>query len=75
MKVEWTSAGLSGVNVDLPRLAQRVGLHEMAFVVHMKSVLHCVILEVRHCRGEVNCHKDSLLRGSRFHPSPRVHRS
>jgi len=46
VQVERAPAGVLGVEVDLPRLAQRVGLHEVALVVHVELVVDGVILEI-----------------------------
>jgi hypothetical protein len=46
VQVERAAAGLLGVEVDLPRLAQRVGLDEVALVVHVEAVVDGVVLEV-----------------------------
>ena len=46
MEVEWTIARLIGVQIDFPRLAVRVGLDEVAFVVNMEPVLGDVVLEI-----------------------------
>lgn len=44
--IEWTIARPVGVQVDFPRLAVRVGLDEVAFVVNMEPVLGDVVLEI-----------------------------
>ena len=46
MQVERASAGVLGVQVHLPRLAQRVRLDEVAFVVYVELVVDGVILEI-----------------------------
>ena len=48
------AAGLLGVEVDLPRLAQRVGLDEVALVVHVEAVVDGVLLEVGDEAGDVD---------------------
>ena len=46
VEIEWTIARPVGVQVDFPRLAVRVGLDEVAFVVNMEPVLGDVVLEI-----------------------------
>ena len=46
VEVQWTIARPVGVQVDFPRLAVRVGLDEVAFVVNMEPVLGDVVLEI-----------------------------
>jgi hypothetical protein len=46
------------MEVDLPVLTQRVALDEMAFVVHMETVLDRVVLEVGDEAGDIDdCHQ------------------
>ena len=54
VEVERAAAGLLGVQVDLPRLAQRVGLDEVAFVVHVEPVVDRVVLEIGDEAGDVD---------------------
>ncbi len=54
MQVERAAAGLLGMEVDLPRLAQRVGLDEVALVVHVEPVVDGVILEIGDEAGDVD---------------------
>ena len=54
MQVERAAAGLLGVQVDLPRLAQGVGLDEVALVVHVEAVVDGVVLEVGDEPGDVD---------------------
>jgi hypothetical protein len=54
VKVERATAPLLGMKVDLPRLAQRVGLDEVSFVVHVEAVVDCVILELRHISSHID---------------------
>ena len=54
VQVERAAAGLLGVEVDLPRLAQRVGLDEVALVVHVEPVVDGVVLEVGDEPGDVD---------------------
>jgi len=44
VEVEWPVAGFLGVQVDLPRLAKRVSLDEMALVVHVETVVDGMVL-------------------------------
>ena len=53
MEVERTAAGLLGVEVHLPGLAQRVRLDEVALVVHVEPVLDGVVLQVGDEAGDV----------------------
>ncbi len=46
VEIERTIARLIGVQIDFPRLAVRVGLDEVAFVVNMEPVLGDVVLEI-----------------------------
>ena len=54
VKVERAAAGVLGVQVDLPRLAQRVRLDEVALVVHVEGVVDGVVLEVGDEAGDVD---------------------
>ena len=54
MQVERTAARLLGVQVDLPRLAQRVRLDEVPLVVHVEPVVDGVVLQVGHEAGDVD---------------------
>ena len=54
MQVERPAAALLGVQVDLPDLAQRVRLDEVPLVVHVKPVVHGVVLQVGHVAGDVD---------------------
>ncbi len=65
VQVDWSLASLFGVEVDLPRLAQRVALDEVALVVHVKTVLDRVILEI----GDESCDVDDC------HVSRRAYRT
>src|SRR5579875_3843936 len=64
VEVQRAVAGVLGVQVHLPRLAQRVGLHEVALVVHVEAVVHGVVLELGNVPGDVDDrHAKTLLRG------------
>ena len=54
MQVERAAARLLGMEVDLPGLAQRVGLDEVALVVHVEAVVDGVILELGDEAGDVD---------------------
>ena len=54
VQVERAAAGLLGVQVDLPRLAQRVRLDEVAFVVHVEPVVDGVVLQLGDEPGDVD---------------------
>ena len=65
MQVERAAARLLGVQVDLPGLAQRVGLDEVALVVHVEAVVDGVVLEVGDEPGDVDGgHGPSLPRAT-----------
>ena len=53
VEVDGAFAALLGMDVDLPRLAQRVALDEVPFVVHVEAVLDRVILEVGDEAGHI----------------------
>ena len=54
MQVERPAATLLGVQVDLPDLAQRVGLDEVPLVVHVEPVVDGMILQVGDVAGDVD---------------------
>ena len=54
VQVERTAAGIFGVQVDLPRLAQGVGLHEVAFVVDVEPVVHGMVFQIGDEAGDVD---------------------
>ena len=58
VEVDGPLAALLGVEVDLPVLAQRVALDEVALVVDVEPVLDRVVLQVGHEPGDVDdCHR------------------
>ncbi len=64
MEIEGSSAGLVGVQVDLERLAHRVGLHEVPLVVHVEPVIGRMVLEIGDEAGDVDYgHVEMLLLG------------
>jgi hypothetical protein len=54
VQVERPTAGLLGVQVDLPRLPERVGLDEVPLVVDVEPVVDRVVLEVGDEPGDVD---------------------
>src|SRR4249919_3067339 len=57
VEVDRAFTALLGMEVDLPRLAQRIALDEMTLVVHVKTVLDGVVLEVGYESRDVDdCH-------------------
>ena len=65
VEVDRAFAPFFGVQVDLPRLAQRVRLDEMTLVVHVESVLDRVILQIGDEPGNVDDGQSaSLLEGA-----------
>jgi myo-inositol-1(or 4)-monophosphatase len=54
VQVERAAASLFGVQVDLPGLAQGVGLDEVAFVVDMESVVDRVVLQIGYVSGDID---------------------
>ena len=54
MEVEGPSASFLGVKVDLPHLAQRVGLDEVALVVDMEAVVDGMVFQLGHIAGHVD---------------------
>lgn len=54
VQINGSAAAIFGVEVHFPRLTQRVRLHEVAFVVHVKPVGHGVIFEVGDKAGDVD---------------------
>jgi hypothetical protein len=62
VQVERAATSLLRVEVDLPHLPQRVRLHEVPLVVHMKAVVDGMVLQVRDVSGDVNgCHNPGSL--------------
>jgi hypothetical protein len=55
VQVHGSAATVFGMEVDLPGLAKRVGLHEMPFVVDVKPVRHRMVLKVCDETSDVNC--------------------
>ena len=66
MEIERTPAALLGMQVDLPQLAQRIRLDEMALVVHMEPVIHGMALQLCDESGHIDdCHASRHYREER----------
>ena len=64
VQVERAAAALLGVQVDLPDLAQRVGLDEVPLVVDVESVVDGMVLQVGDVAGDVDgSHNSGSLMG------------
>ena len=67
MQVERAAAALLGMQVDLPGLAERVRLHEVALIVDVEAVVDGMILELGHISGHIDdCHRCLSLPGTRW---------
>jgi hypothetical protein len=68
VQVERPAAPLLGVQVDLPDLAQGVGLDEVPLVVDVEPVVNGVILQVCDVPGDINgSHNGGSLSGAARH--------
>ena len=64
MQVEWAAAPFLRMQVDFPRLSQRVGLDEVTLVVHVEAVVDRVVLQFGHETGDVDhCHPATIGAG------------
>ncbi len=54
MEVEWSTACLIGVEVDLPGLAERIRLHEVPLVVNVEAVIGRMVLQVGNESGDID---------------------
>lgn len=73
MQVDWPAAALFGVKVDLPELPERVRLDEVPLVVHVETVVDCMIFELGHVAGHVDDrHLGLSVRPDRELPCPIV---
>jgi hypothetical protein len=54
VEVDRSAAALLRVQVDLPHLAQGVGLDEMTLVVDVEAVVDGMVLELGHEAGDVD---------------------
>ena len=66
VQVDRSAARLLGVQVDLPQLAQRVGLDEVPLVVDVEPVIDRLALEVGDEAGDVNDRHRHPLRAGTF---------
>jgi myo-inositol-1(or 4)-monophosphatase len=70
VEIERTVATVFRMQVDLPRLTERVGLDEMALVVDVEGVVDGMLLELGYIAGDIDrCHR---RRGYRAGPPPRL---
>ncbi len=69
VQVDGAAAALLGVQVHLPRLAQGVGLDEVALVVDVERVVHRVLLELRDVPGDIDGGHAARVAGRSFWPS------
>jgi hypothetical protein len=56
MKIDRPTAPRLGVEIDLPRLTQRICLDYVSFVVDVEPVFHGVLFQIRYESGNVNGH-------------------
>ena len=64
MQVERTAATLLRMQIDLPGLAQGVGLNEVPFVVDVESVVYGMVLQIGYIPRHIyDCHSTSSLIG------------
>jgi myo-inositol-1(or 4)-monophosphatase len=62
VQIEGTAAPVLRVELDLPYLAERVRLDEMALVMDVETMVDGVILEVGHVSGHIDdCHRRASL--------------
>ena len=54
MQVDGSAARFFGVQVYFPELAKRVGLNEMALVVHVKAMVNRVTLHIGDETGNID---------------------
>ena len=54
MQIDRSAAALLRVQVDLPELAQRVGLDEVTLVVDVKAVIDRMVLELGDVTGDID---------------------
>ena len=54
MEIEWASASVFGMQVDLPCLTHRIGLDEVTLVVHVECMVDSMVLEVGDEAGNVD---------------------
>lgn len=63
VQVQWTAAAVLGMQVDLPDLAERVGLDEVPLVMHVEAMVDRVVLQVRDVPSHVDGSHDPTLPG------------
>ena len=57
MEVDRPCACLFGVKVNFPKLAERIGLDKVSFVVNVKSIINCLAFQVGNKSGDIDdCH-------------------
>ena len=57
MEVDRPCACLFGVKVNFPKLAERIGLDKVSFVVNVKTIIDCLALQVGNKSGDIDdCH-------------------
>lgn len=60
VQIDRPVAGFLRMEIDFPHLAEGVGLHEMAFIVDVETVVHGMALQVGHETGHIDeCHDTS----------------
>src|SRR5690606_24481302 len=60
VEIERTATTRLGMEIHLPRLAQRVGLDDVPLVVDMETVIDGVFLEIGNEAGDVDGHESRL---------------
>ena len=57
MQVDWASAGFFRVKINFPKLAERIRLDKVPFVVNVKAMIDRLALEVGNKSGDIDdCH-------------------
>ncbi len=57
MEVDRPCACLFGVKVNFPKLAERIGLDKVSFVVNVKTIIDCLAFQVGNKSGDIDdCH-------------------
>ena len=69
MKVERPTARMLGMKVNLEGLTHRVGLHEMAFVVNVKTMMRCMVFQICDETRDINDRQCRPFTHVRGHPS------
>ena len=66
VQVERAATAVLGMELHLPDLTERVGLDEVALVVHVEPMVDRMVLEVGHVSGHIDdCHRQLSLPGGR----------